>query len=450
MAYTDQIQPASFRGVPFAVDVAQFDAGRRLALHEYPYKDKPWPEDVGRATRKFSIKGFLITDSLIYGGGDVIAQREALVGAAEAFGPGTLVHPTLGQLNVSCINVSTIERTDRGRYIEFTLNLYESGERVFPSTSSDTGGATLGFADLADASSVSDFMSRAVGDLKFGAQVVNQVVSTAVKWSTPALALVRDATNLSHLASILPGPFGRYFGGKNVGGLGLLGATGNLIYSTSVSVASLISAGTSARALVQSAVDDFSLLAGENEPNDFAISAQTVAGAVKDACIDPADAVRLLSQLALTPLTDPEDTSAPVGAAMADIQGACNDLYRRAAVVALARASATYQPSSYDDAVATRNRIAEALETEIEVAGDQGEDDSFQSLRALRFAVIQDLTERGATLAEMATFIEPSNLPAAVVALRLYRDPSRADELVTQVDPVHPLFMPVTFRALAS
>jgi prophage DNA circulation protein len=450
MAYSDQLQTASYNGVPFGVENASIVVGRRVALHEYPFRDIPWSEDIGRATRKLQIKGFLISDPLLYRGGDVLTQRKALLGAVETKGAGQLIHPSLGQLTVSCLSVAVNERTDKGRYFEVEFTFYDSGERLFPSSATNTTGTTLEFADLADASSISDFVSRASQDLAYGAQVANEAVATAFKWGQPAITLVQDATNLAHLASVLPGSFGRYFAGANVGGLGLLGNTGNQIYSATVSVSSLISDATAARSLVEGAVHAFTTLAGQNKPNEFAASAQAVADAVRAACADPHDALRLLQYLAQTPQPQNQtDTSSPVSAATADMQRACNDLYRRAACVALARASSDYRPSSYDDALDKRDRVRDVLDQEILTAGDQGEDDCYQSLRELRRAVVADLTSRGATLAEMKTFVEPSPMPSLTIANQLYRDATRDSELVVQVNPIHPAFMPTTFRALA-
>lgn len=449
MAWTDQMQPASFRGVPFGVLSAEGTFGRRTSLHEYPFRDKPWVEDVGRATRRITLLGFLVSDSRIYGGGDVIAQRARLVGAVETAGPGTLVHPTLGRLTVSAISLTVREKHDDGRYFEVMLQVLESGERVFPSVASATSDFTGLSALGVDTAASGNFLSRAVADLKLGASVVNQVVSTARKWATPALSLVRDATNLSHLASNLPGVLGRYFGGANVGGLGLLGSTGEQLVDASTSIADLITQGTQARALVQSTIDTFLSLASQNKPAEFAASAQALSAAVLATCVDPADGIRLLTQLAVSPTPDPTTTS-PVGLAMADVQTGCNDLFRRAAVASLARASAIYQPSSYDDAVRVRSIVVDALDAEALVAGDQGEDESFAALRALRQAVVQDLTERGANLATIRTFKMPSALPSLYLANRLYRTAAREDQLVRQANPRHPLFMPTAFRALSA
>lgn len=445
MSWFDQLQPASFRGVPFGVLGSEGSFGRRQAVHEYPMKDKAFPEDMGRQTRRFVIRGFLVENSLVYGGGSVFDQRDRMVKAIETAEAGTLVHPSLGRMKVSG-TLTTNEKADEGRYIELVFSFVEDGARLFPNTAGATGGATVDAANGLDTAASSDFVSRAVADLKYGASVVNQVVSTATKWATPALAIVRDATNLSHLASVLPGEFGRYFGGGNVGGLG---ASTNQLFDTVTSVSDLIVAGARARALVDTAVNTVLSVATTNDPPGLATAGQSLAEALRAACADPADALRLIAQMAVSPIADPV-TSSPVGLAMADIQTGCNDVFRRAAVAAMARASSVYQPSSYDDAIRIRNFVTNALDAEALVAGDQGEDGSYQALRTLRKAVINDLTQRGANLAIMTTFTFRSTLPSLYLANRIYLDASREDQLVRQAATIHPLFMPQTFRALAS
>jgi prophage DNA circulation protein len=132
------------------------------------------------------------------------------------------------------------------------------------------------------------------------------------------------------------------------------------------------------------------------------------------------------------------------------MQGACGDLFRRAAVVALATASSSYQPTSYNDAVTIRETVTGFIDNEITIAGDEGDDSTYGALRALRQAVVTDLVARGANLAQVTTFTFGAPLPALYLANRIYQDPTRSDQLVAQANPVHPAFMPASFQALAS
>lgn len=182
--------------------------------------------------------------------------------------------------------------------------------------------------------------------------------------------------------------------------------------------------------------------------SDFATAAQALAAAVNSSAVDPADAIRMLGNLASFTPSDPTG-SAAIGTAMATMQRASGDLFRRAAVVALARASSAYQPVSADDAAEVRATVCDALGREIEIAGDQGEDATFNALRKLRAAVVADLNSRGAGLPDSAALQLPAPIPAPVLAQKLYRDASRSDELASVSDCVHPAFLPLSFNALS-
>ncbi|HHG0355951.1 TPA: DNA circularization N-terminal domain-containing protein, partial [Escherichia coli] len=48
MTWKDRLQGASFRGVPFKVEEESAGTGRRVETHEYPNRDKPYTEDLGK------------------------------------------------------------------------------------------------------------------------------------------------------------------------------------------------------------------------------------------------------------------------------------------------------------------------------------------------------------------------------------------------------------------
>ncbi|MEN4843378.1 DNA circularization N-terminal domain-containing protein, partial [Pantoea agglomerans] len=76
MSWNDNLQDASLRGIAFKVDSDEATFGRRVQVHEYPNRDKPWAEDLGRATRRFSVQAYLIGD-------DFFEQRNRLIEAIE-------------------------------------------------------------------------------------------------------------------------------------------------------------------------------------------------------------------------------------------------------------------------------------------------------------------------------------------------------------------------------
>jgi prophage DNA circulation protein len=90
------------------------------------------------------------------------------------------------------------------------------------------------------------------------------------------------------------------------------------------------------------------------------------------------------------------------------------------------------------------------IDNEISIAGDEGDDADYNAFCALRTTVVADLQARGGKLAALETFTIQGNMPALYLAERLYGDASRADQLITQIGMVNPLFAPVSFEALAS
>lgn len=441
--YLEQLRPASYRSFPFIALGSEGRFGRRNALHEYPLRDTPWLEDLGRAARRFKVTGFLIGD-------DVIAQRDILIQLLEIQDSGELVHPTYGRRTVGLMDFSVIERWDKGRYFELQFDFMESGVRVFPSAANSTSSLVSSALAALGLTAAAAFVARALSALAMGAAVVGMAVSTALTWYTTAKDLVGDARNLVSLVFSLPGEFGRFAGSATVPTFSKY--QGAPLQPPATSVTELIQRATVNRAAVSTAAATLASAASSLDASSvdtFTGAAQQLAMAVLAATADPADGMRLLGQLAIfSPAV--ATTQSPIGAAMAAMQSACGDLFRRAAIAALAQASSTYQPTSADDAAQVRSNVTSLIDAEILIAGDQGEDQTYESLRALRSSVVQDLNARGAGLASITTVQVKAALPALVLATRLYRDAGRADELVSQGNPIHPAFMPSRFKALSS
>jgi prophage DNA circulation protein len=251
--WKDSLRPASFRGVSFGVLGATGKFGRRNAVHEYPFRDKTWVEDLGKSARRINISGFLV-------GEDCIAQRERMIAAAEGAGDGELIHPTLGRLKVSTIEFTTEEKWDRGRVFEVTFAFIEAGDRIFPSVVPSTGDAVTAAAAAADKAASGDFLASTLALVKKGASVVSQVASTAAAWGRQAQRLANDATNLHNMVGSLSGGFGRYFkGGGIAGAVAAVGA----VASASNSISGLIALGSRARSAVSSAIGKMTSAATE-------------------------------------------------------------------------------------------------------------------------------------------------------------------------------------------
>jgi len=110
---------ASFRGVQFFVESADRGGGRRLVTHEFPRRDDPFLEDMGRKARTFPVEGYVV-------GEDYQVSRDALIAALEEDGPGELVHPHYGTIRVACADFRVRESVDEGGMARFGIDFTEA------------------------------------------------------------------------------------------------------------------------------------------------------------------------------------------------------------------------------------------------------------------------------------------------------------------------------------
>ncbi|MEX3635949.1 DNA circularization protein [Paraburkholderia sp. BR14320] len=445
--WTPRLLKASYGGLPFAVEATRTVAGRRYAVHEYPFREGAWLEDMGRLPNRWEVNGYLVEDSLIYQGGPVIAQRDRLFALCVARGANRMVHPTFGGFdNVVCLSVEFSEALEAGRVIEVKFVFMLAGLRINPASSTSTADDVFTKALPVGIAADLDFARNAATLVIGGAATIQQYVATAVGWYQIAVTAIGDVKSVIGAVSALYGNFGRFFGGANYGYTGGANPTAR----PEATANDLLVAASMARAAVVSAGDALEVAAAN--PSDAAAlsaAAQTLTGALAETASDPADAVRLVSSLCRF-RPPPIRAQGPFGACMQGAQDAMAALLRRCALAQLAATLTTYQPASQNDANTVLSDAAALFDDEITIAGDAGDDNSYAALRALREAVCTDLAARGADLSVIATFQFRRSLPSLALALRIYRDASREPELTQQINPRHPAFCPPSFQALAS
>ncbi|WP_334472422.1 DNA circularization protein [Arsenophonus sp. PmNCSU2021_1] len=149
-SWKDNLRPASFRGVPFQVEDDEGTFGRRVQVHEYPNRDKPYTEDLGRATRRFTINAYLVGD-------DFFDVRDRLIVAIDTPGPGTLVHPYYGEIAVCIDGEVRVSHSGReGRMCRVSFSVVEAGELSFP-----TAGVATGQTLISSCSALNDRIGEA-------------------------------------------------------------------------------------------------------------------------------------------------------------------------------------------------------------------------------------------------------------------------------------------------
>ena len=128
MAYwKKRLRTASFRKIRFNLTAADVSFGRRIVQHQFPKRDEPYSEDMGRKAREFTIDAFIQ-------GFDYMRERDRLIKACEQKGPGRLVHPYYGNRDVVCTKCDVREAAGDGGVVRFQLTFAEAGVLKFPQT----------------------------------------------------------------------------------------------------------------------------------------------------------------------------------------------------------------------------------------------------------------------------------------------------------------------------
>ncbi|HEX7821039.1 MAG TPA: DNA circularization N-terminal domain-containing protein [Sphingobium sp.] len=394
MSWRDTYQQGSFRGVEFATISHNMTGGRRVETHEFPGRDEPIAEDLGRKARQFSIECFIV-------GRDYYADRDMLIDALEAEGPATLIHPWHGSRWVSVLDFS-IGEDQAGGYASFSITFGEAGSEPSLAASPDTAAQATALADKTLDEAPAKFAGR------FSLDSLPGFVSDA---TGKLVSIVAVASEISAGLSGGPGGLLNAFEGA----LRLVGADGLL--STLRTPLAL------GHALV-GLISAVSVLGGIG-------TRQTAALRIVGESLDGLDSI---------------PAATPARAAQSENQSAIVHLVRSAVAAEMLAITAATDFASYDDAARVQQDFAVMLDRWSLDAADAGEDERADLFDALRLALVRDVTARGGSLARQYGYPLASTQPVLVVAARLYGPltdlDDRAADLVARNSVRHPGFVP--------
>lgn len=121
--WRDRLQQGSFRGVEFHFESAQGQGGRRVALHQFPGREDHNTEDLGKSARTQRLTVYVT-------GNDADLHRDKLIAALDKSGPGTLVHPHVGTVNIQIHDYDYRITTREGGFTRFNIEYYLAGKPV--------------------------------------------------------------------------------------------------------------------------------------------------------------------------------------------------------------------------------------------------------------------------------------------------------------------------------
>ena len=425
--WQDRLRDASFRGVPFSVTDDDASFGRRVQVHEYPKRDKPYVEDMGRATRRFNVNAYVIGD-------DYMDKRDRVIQAIETAGPGTLVHPQYGELKGSIDGeVRVAYSGTEGRMCRISFMFVESGELSFPVAGAATD------QRLIDSNSA---FGDAINDLfsEFSLDGVTDFLQSDV--IAEAAGIIDDVANVF-----------------------------TVIDSGVSSAMRLLQGDLSVILMPPSAADDFvralqkAWRAGDRlsgDASDMVTMIRTMAGVTLDPGLAPrgkwpTDSGTVTRQKTLTNLIATTVRAVTISEAVNAVtnlaQPTNNPAARQSssggtdvvevshpALDATTDQTQAAIPPTYDDLISVR----EALNTAIDKAQLRiTNDELFLRITDLRAALNNDISARLAQVEHTAEITPNAVLPALVLAATWYDDATRETDILTRNIVSHPGFIPV-------
>ncbi|MBJ8785205.1 DNA circularization protein [Citrobacter freundii] len=441
------IRSSSFRGVPFAMVMEEGSHGRRQAVHEYPYRDTAWIEDLGRGTRRFVLRGFIIQNSQVYGGGDVITQRQSLIAACEKKGSGTLIHPTLGELTVSVpengLRISG--SMENGRVFEFTLMVIESGQKVFAITDSAAAGNSVRTNYLKLVSTaVASTLARIKGEIRGVTQAIKTIKGTVTFWTNMVDNSISEVTNLSNVLNSTFGNtrYGRYNKGS-------VGGRSSAIAGSAATVDVVDDQGLSDQVTAQSVMDRKNITDTVDELNNSSTADEFVQGIsdVVNSILNSSGSVNERIS-ALEKLANSTSTEYQQSDSSKAISATINTMIIVLCAGAMTSSAADANPTSRDESEQLAQRVSQQLDEALLLVGDRADDELYNALLSIRTAFISTMMNRSSGLSDLMLVTMAQPIPALTLANRLYQDSSRADELIQESRVPHPAFMPLTMKVL--
>ncbi len=229
MSWRDNLQDASFRGIPFKVEKSNTTIGRRIKEYER-WQKRTITVDEGPILPKFSVTGYVIQNN--ENDMDYFSDRDDLIEAlsndysknnnGDKYNCGTLIHPFLGKLKVHPGGCSFEENFREAGICRFEMEFLLEEDELFPAGNRDaiqeidaqaiiSNG--LSIDNILDAfDTASGFVENLGADLVAGmmkiTRVINGVNNVIKSTITTALGVITNA--MSTITAVLDSPCNLY------------------------------------------------------------------------------------------------------------------------------------------------------------------------------------------------------------------------------------------------
>lgn len=387
MSWLEKLRPASFRGVPFYVEDTKKTLGRRAVLHEFPNRETPYTQDMGRISYVWTMDCHVV-------GKDYDQEKAKLQDAFNKYGPGELIHPYDGLQRVQVGAVEFGESTKEGAILRFTVTFYEAGTNEFPA------GLNNKKAILGEAAQNALEKSKSVFDKAFS---IAKLPGFAVSSARAAIASAKKS-----------------YDEASKGVSDVAEQATKLAYSTKNLVAETNDLLSSPSKLSQRLLDSFSLL--ENSISKVNLKTAAYAAFYSFGAGDPS-----------------VTGSTPVRVQEAANQKAFNNFVRQAAVVNSAVTAQQTEFETSQEAEAKRDEIVAVLEEQIRETSDT---ELYQALMDVKAAVIDSIPDSSYEVPSLKKVETKDETNTLILAYELFNDPSKESDIISRNKIANPGIIP--------
>jgi prophage DNA circulation protein len=380
--------PASFKGVPFLVDSVNYDGGRRVAVHEYPYKDVNFSEDLGRKRREYSFEAYVL-------GEDYEAQRDALILICEDEGGGDLVHPYLGTKQVVCTGFSLRESKAELGIAYFSFTFVEVGNQENPTSAFDPASkAKSTIEELQDISSAAFEKIYQIAD-------------------APSFVTNSAESNIQGFTDVVDGE------AKKINGLTeKLADYTYQLRNMQADIRTIAQTPSRVAENFKNTLNNFlAVLPGGSNEMRLALKGITRYG------VDFDDA----------------NNSTPSRTTESANNGALRDLSFELTTGLMASEAIDRIYASYEDAESSRDEVLDLID---EILNRTKDDNVYSGFYRLRYELLKAVPSQTQGLPRIVNFENTAMLPSLVVAYDIYESLELEPDLVSRNNVSHPGFMP--------
>ena len=423
-AWLDQLQPASFRDVPFQVEGIEHQAGDNVVLREYPFQDLPTVFRMGEGAEEIKFSAYVIGD-------DYTVQRDRL--REVLTGDGVLIHPTAGTMRVFVAGKYTIKENPvaEGGMARFDLTFVRAEVRRYPAGIANTQQTAKDKAEVAKASSVDAFAAAFDLTNKPGwaadRAVARVTDSVSAVWSNVA----KVTNGLGDFTNRMIGNYQALRDGLN----GLVRQPRLLANALATLFALPTDIGSAAARDFAAAFEGLWNMGAKVARRDFETAVMPAVGA----------GLVIYGTGSATGI----GLDTPARKQLAVLNDTIDQLVESLAFAGWVQAIAAADMTSYDDALALRTKANDQAKRLLLRSSTQAASDALpasswhDAMMACLSASLADVRDRSRDLSRLTTYTPDGWMPVWLVSYRLFGTVAYVDEILDMNPHIaHPLLVP--------